>query len=156
MVRLAAAVRVEIDRIGAVVGEAEQALADYPAAEPPRRELRGIGDIVHDAYTGIERIAEKIAGELGGGVPAGPAWHRQLLEDMTLDLPGLRPPVLAPARAQALDELLRFRHLFRNRYGFELEWRRLRPLLERLPAVWRDTRADLERFLGFLDAAGRG
>jgi hypothetical protein len=56
--------------------------------------------------------------------------------------------------ANALEELLRFRHLFGNLYGFELEWPRLRALLRRVPGVWRALRRDLEAFVRFLDAAG--
>lgn len=84
---------------------------------------------MHDFYTEIERIFEKVAPELNGGVPAGPAWHRDLLDSMSLDLPGVRPPVLSGATAAALAEYLRFRHLYRNLYGFELDWARLAPLV---------------------------
>ena len=87
MARLAASIRSELDRLAAVVAEADLALGDFSATTPPMRELRGIGDIVHDFYTGIERIFEKIAPELNGGVPAGSAWHRELLESMALDIP---------------------------------------------------------------------
>jgi len=140
-------------RVASVVAEADLALADFAEATPSRRELRGIGDIVHDFYTGAERMFEKIAPELNGGIPAGPAWHRHLLESMMLDLTNIRPPVITPSTAQALAEFLRFRHLFRNLYGFELEWPRLRALLARLPATWRALESDLRTFLDFLDAA---
>ncbi len=66
LARLAASIRSEIDRLVAVVAEAELALRDFSEITPPLRELRGIGDIVHDFYTGIERIFEKIAPELNG------------------------------------------------------------------------------------------
>lgn len=155
-IRLAALVRQHEELLTRVVGEAEEALADFTDREPPPRELRGIGAVVHDFYTGIERIFESIAPELNGGLPASPSWHRELLETMTLDLPGVRPPVLRRETAQALQEFLRFRHLFRNLYGFELEWPRLRPLLERLPSTWAAVEADLEHFVTFLEAAGEG
>jgi hypothetical protein len=154
-IRLAAALRQERDRISRIVGEATDALADFADREPPLRELRGIGDIVHDFYTGIEHVFERLAPELNGGLPAGSAWHRELLENMTLDLRGVRPPVLGVETARALEEFLRFRHLFRHLYGFELEWPRLRRLLERLPPAWESVDADLERFLEFLDAAAK-
>jgi hypothetical protein len=152
-VRLAAAVRRQREQIARIVGEAEEARADFADEEPPLLELRGIGAVLHDFYTGIEHVFETVAPELNGGLPAGAAWHRELLTNVTLDLPGVRPPVLREETAQALDEYLRFRHLFRNVYGFELEWSRLRSLLERLPAVWGEVEADLERFLAFLDEA---
>jgi HepT-like protein len=106
-----------------------------------------------DAVAGGHRIFEKIAPELNGGVPAGPSWHRELLRNMTLDLPGIRPPVITEETAHLLDEFLRFRDLFRAVYGFELEWPRLRSLLERLPAAWQRFRRDVEEFLHFLDEA---
>jgi len=152
-VRLAAAVRQRRRQVAQVAAEARQALSEFSEDEPPVLELRGMGAILHDFYTGIEHIFETIAPELNGGLPAGESWHRELLTNMTLDLPGVRPPVLREETAHALDEFLRFRHLFRNVYGFELEWPRVRILLERLPAAWREVEADLDRFLAFLDAA---
>lgn len=116
-------------------------------------ELRGIGDVVHDSYTGAERLFEKIAPELNGGVPAGPSWHRELLRNMTLDLVGTRPPVITQETAHLVDEFLCFRRLFRAVYGFELEWSLLRSLLERLPGGWHALHRDVEGFLHFLEAA---
>lgn len=154
MARLAASIRSEMDRITAVVAEAELALGDFSESTPPLRELRGIGDIVHDFYTGMERIFEKIAPELNGGVPAGSAWHRALLENMALDIPTIRPPVVRRETLRILGEYLRFRHLFRNVYGFELEWERLQPLLGRLSAAWVEFQTDILHFLAFLDESG--
>ena len=152
-VRLAAALRRQRLQIAQVVAEAQEALAGFAEREPPLLELRGIGAIIHDFYTGIEHLFETLAPELNGGVPAGAAWHREILSNMTLDLPGVRPPLLAVDTARALEEFLRFRHLFRNLYGFELKWPRLRTLLARLPTAWSAVDADLDRFLTFLDTA---
>lgn len=153
--RLAAMVRLEQTRLAQVVAEAEQALTDFASSTPALRDLRGIGDIVHDFYTGTEQIFERIAPELNGGVPKGTSWHRDLLQSMTLDLPGIRPGLLSAHTAHDLEEFLRFRHLFRNLYGFELEWSRLLPLLKRLSGVWQALHSDLERFLEFLERMAR-
>lgn len=155
-IRLAAAVRQQRELITRVVGEAQEALTDFPDRSPPPREFRGVGAVIHDFYTGVEHLFERIAPELNGGVPAGPSWHRDLLDDMTLDLPGVRPPVLRADTAQRLREFLRFRHLIRNLYGFEIEWPRLRALLEKLPDTWAAVETDLEHFVAFLEAAGEG
>lgn len=153
-VRLAAAIRLELQKLAQVVAEGREALVDFASTPPPMRELRGIGDILHDFYTGAERIFEKIAPELNGGTPAGAAWHRELLENMTLDLPGIRPPVVSRDTAKVLDEFLRFRHLFRNLYGFELDWEKVRPLLERLPLTWNILERELRAFVSFLETVG--
>jgi hypothetical protein len=153
--RVAATIRVEMDALDAVVAEAELALASFSERTPSGLELRGVGAIVHDFYTGAERIFERIAPEINGGIPAGAAWHRELVDSMALDLPGIRPPVIGDATADRLAEFLRFRHLFRNLYGHELEWLRLRPLVTRLPGAWHELQSDLRRFLQFLDAGAR-
>ena len=57
--------------------------------------------------------------------------------------------------ARLLGEFLRFRHLFRNVYGFELEWPRLRGLARRVPRTWRLLKTDIERFLKFLEATAQ-
>jgi hypothetical protein len=141
--------------VAKIVNEAQKALSDFTEQEPPLLALRGIGAILHDFYTGIEHIFETIAPELNGGLPAGEAWHRELLTSMTLDLPCVRPALVRQQTARQLDEFLRFRHLFRNLYGFELEWPRVRSILTRLPAVWSEVETDLDRFLEFLDEAAK-
>ena len=93
-VRLAAAIRQQQQQVEGIVSEAREALADIAQRQPTLLELRGIGAVLHDFYTGIEHVFEKIAPELNGGLPAGPAWRRELLGNMTLDLPGVRPPLL--------------------------------------------------------------
>lgn len=64
--------------------------------------------------------------------------------------------VLDPRLVRQLDEYLRFRHLFRNIYGFDLEWERCRELLSDLPAVWARFEQQLGVFDGFLRALEQG
>ncbi len=147
--RLAALLRAERASLGSVLAEAAAAAG---IEAPAGLVLRGAGDVVHDLYTGTERIMERVADEFDGGPPGGAAWHRELLRSMALDLPGNRPPLFRVTTAQALDEYLRFRLLYRNTYGFELQWTRLQPLLERAEATWTLVHADVSSFLAFLDA----
>lgn len=118
-------------------------------------DLRAIGSILHDFYCGIERIFERIAKELNGGIPEGDDWHRQLLRDMTLDIKGVRPPVISEDLEKMLIEYLRFRHVFRNIYGFSLEWRFMAVLVERLPFTLNTLKKDIEGFSVFLENVSR-
>lgn len=43
-----------------------------------------------------------------------------------------------------LDEYLRFRHLFRKRYGFELEWTSIKRLLKKMPDVYTAIEGDIQ------------
>ena len=146
--RLAAEIENELGRLDQIVEEA----ASAPRDDSPFG-LRGRGSIVHDFYSGIERIFQRIAEELNGGVPQSTQWHRQLMTDMSLPIPELRPAVISAALAEELGDFLRFRHVFRNTYGWELRADRIRPLEDRLPAVKDEFRSQVRDFLSWMTGA---
>ena len=102
-------------------------------------------------YTGIERCLVQISRVLNGGTPDGAEWHRRLLERMgqTTDQ---RPAVLAADTIESLQELLRFRHLVRHLYAYELQPEPVERLRLTAKALWPLVQADLERFRGWLVA----
>lgn len=85
-------------------------------------------------------------------MPTGADWHRDLLQQMTAEIPGLRPVVLSCETAKALDEYLRFCHVVCNIYAFQLDPERVEQLTGRLSLAWITTRSELLRFADELDA----
>lgn len=75
---------------------------------------------LHNLYTAFEayflRVAKFFENNLDGG-----GWHHQLIARMELDIPGIRPALLSADMAEGLDELRRFRHVFRNLYKSKLQ-----------------------------------
>jgi hypothetical protein len=69
----------------------------------------------------------------------------ELLNQMVLDIPGLPTHIISEDTSRMLDEYLRFRHLFRKRYGFELEWKNIQYLLKRLPVVYAAVEKDIKK-----------
>lgn len=106
---------------------------------------------LHNFYTGIERIFEKIAEDINGGAPGSYDWHKRLLKTMSLEIPDVRPPVISKETAKLLHEFLAFRHVVRNIYGFELDSERLSRLVEKSKEVFGGFKQDLQDFLQFLD-----
>ncbi len=149
----------EIGSLDAVAQEARACLNLLRGRKPTLLELRGAGDIVHDFYNVVEHCLERVALEMNSGLPAGSDRHATLLARMPRDQPGVRPTVLRARTRQELDEYLRFRNLFRHRYGFEIEWRKLEPLLTGMEGVHAEVRADLVGFASTLrsmaEVAGR-
>jgi len=94
---------------------------------------RAKGSILHDFYNACERIFELITHRINGGIAVRQQWHKKLLYQMTMNIEGVRLPVISKKLAAELDEYLAFRHLFRNIYGFELESKRLDKLIEKFP-----------------------
>src|SRR3989304_2845782 len=50
---------------------------------------------LHDFYSGLERIFHYIASSVDASIPAGHEWHRELLRQMSLGIPKLRPVILS-------------------------------------------------------------
>ncbi len=129
-------IRVLIDEIPGVIKSKESNIS-----------LRAGGSILHDFYTGAENIFNAIASTIDEKIPSGMSWHTELLNQMTLNIEGLRSPVISKNTARMLEEYLRFRHLFRKRYGFELDWENTKGLLSKLPQVHGALESDLKKAL---------
>ena len=146
--RIAAEIREELKKLDWLYAEWRGV---DPEMEASSLVLRGKGSIFHDFYCGAERIFRRIADDLNGGIPAGDAWHRDLLLDMKLELRGLRPAVLSEETFKLLADFLDFRHKFCNIYGFELDREKLKAIEEKFSLTLEKFRTDAEKFLQFLD-----
>ncbi len=146
VIRLATEIEAEIASIEKLHAEFEQT----PRDSTESFSLRARASILHDFYTGVERIFVRIAEELNGGVPRSEQWYRQLLTDMTLELKSVRPEVISKDCAAELGEFLRFRHLFRNLYGFVLDPNRIIALESRFPDTFQHFKRDIRIFVEWL------
>jgi hypothetical protein len=112
---------------------------------------------LHDFYTGVERAFHQIAAAVDEIVPSGHDWHRELLRQMADEQPGVRPAVISTETHETLEEYLRFRHVVRNLYAFEVDSERLGRLVAGLRPVFHQVRKELDAFVDFLEQiAGSG
>jgi hypothetical protein len=113
-------------------------------------QLIVIAYYVHNLYNAFENIFQNIATTFENSVEESGRWHAQLLERMRLDVTPLRPAVIDEAAYDALDELRRFRHLFRHAYRAQLDPLRLEFVLRKALALKAIYRGQVEQFLAFL------
>ncbi|MFA0782413.1 nucleotidyltransferase family protein [Fervidibacter sacchari] len=145
----------ELKELERIVGKVKKAVSRL--RKPPKEErLIALGKYVHDFYECVERIFERIEKRLEVSIPTGSSWHTHLLRQMEQEIEGKRPAVIDHDLALRLHRYLRFRHLFRHTYGYELVWEELRPLVEGLPEVFNALRTQLESFLAKLKSQGAG
>jgi len=114
-------IKIEIDNLERLNREMKQLLTKIED-KPSFIEVRAAGSILHDFYCGVERILERIALSVDKNLPKGENWHIELLLQMAKPLAEIRDMIITKALLQNLKEYLRFRHLFRHIYGFELKW----------------------------------
>lgn len=108
---------------------------------------RAAGSILHDFYTGVEKVFCDIANKTGKGLPSGEDWHIRLLKSMA-ESKGKRPAVISLDMMERLKEYLGFRHLFRNIYGVQLDWDKLRLLLVKVQeSLWEELKGEFNLFI---------
>ncbi len=112
--------------------------------------LDGVALNLHGFYSGLELIFEKIASSIDGSVPVGANWHRELLNQMSLEVPDIRPAVISTALKEKLEEYRGFRHVVRNVYTHHLSADKMRSLVEKLHTVYADAEKELAAFSKFL------
>ncbi|MBI3763232.1 MAG: hypothetical protein HY260_15405 [Chloroflexi bacterium] len=136
------------DELTALARTAEQneELLKTRADLPTWVELRAMAGLVHEFYTGCERILERIAVQIDGGAPSGAYSHSDLLAQVTADRPSVRPPVLDEALRLRLQDYLDFRHFFRHGYGYTLDWAKMRPLVETMGETLAEFNRQLTQF----------
>ncbi len=111
---------------------------------------------LHGFYSGVERILYDIARAIDQAVPGGPHWHEDLLRQVSVEIPFIRPAVLRRSTRDCLDEYRRFRHVVRNVYTFVFDRARLRELAQSLPDCFEEVSRDLRAFQEFLGRLDRG
>jgi hypothetical protein len=114
----------------------------------------GVALNLHSFYAGLEQIFEDIARTIERSIPSGSNWHKDLLLQISAEVPHVRPPVIQTKTRHCLDEYRSFRHVVRNVYTFNLKSKRLHELVEQLRPCYDTVMADLVQFIDFLKELG--
>ena len=128
---LAAKIEYQLTEIERVIKRTEQAMA-LAKLRPDEQDffLDSVALNLHDFYAGIERLFEGIGKTVDQNIPTDPHWHQSLRKHMQNDMPDVSPAVLTEDSVALLSEFLRFRHIVRNVYAFNLDPERLDHLLQ--------------------------
>jgi hypothetical protein len=119
-------------------------------ADATENELIVLAYYLHNLYVACENIFLRIAEVFENQVDDKAGWHVQLLLRMTLNLMPIRPAVIDGATYKELDELRRFRHLFRSAYQMNIDPQRLQLVLNSAWKLKEQFTAQVEYFLDFV------
>lgn len=143
--KLTEEIKIEIENLERLSGEMQE-LIKRSGEKPDFIETRAAGSILHDFYCGVEKMFERIALQIEGELPKGEDWHTELLLRMSHPIEGRRDALIGQELLEKLKQYLRFRHLFRHIYGFELSWERFRNLALSLAPILGELTDALEKF----------
>lgn len=129
-------------------------LTDYLAKSsesPTAEELDAMALKLHQFYSNVESIFERIATAIDRQSPKGERWHSDLLSAMLVPVADKRPAVINLELWKRLDDLLDFRHFVRHGYSQEMRWDKMSDKVEQLPETFEMLRAELDTFFAALD-----
>jgi len=123
---------------------------DFKKLGPGTASAMVLSQVFTDSYTIMETFFFRVAQFFESSLSAT-EWHKELLEHMRLEVPGVRVAVISDKTFEVCAELLRFRHF--RRYFFELEydWDRIEMVKKKYLQVQLLLFADLDQFFAFLE-----
>ena len=110
-----------------------------------------VGYYLHNLYMAFEHVFERVAEAFENHIADKSQWHAQLLRRMSLDIPDMRPHLIDSQSYECLDELRRFRHVFRSAYTIKLDRDRLQLVIRRARRLQALYPGELMQFRQFLD-----
>ncbi len=105
---------------------------------------------LHGFYSSLERIFERVAMLVDESLPTGANWHQELLNQMSIEVAGLRPAVISTELKESLEDYRGFRHVVRNVYTYHFNPEKLKILVENLQDVSARVNSELSAFAEFL------
>lgn len=133
-------IKFEINQIDKELSEYQKLLKKIKNKDPDKIEKAALATILHSFYTGIEKIFKIIAKEKYGYYPSSKRWHKDLLEMMN-------NKIITEELFNKLIEYLSFRHLYRNSYEFNLNWKEMKGLVINIEKVWAKLKEELKEKL---------
>lgn len=100
----------------------------------------------------MERVFEKISSAIDGSLPQGTNWHQELLNQMALEKPNLRPAVISEKTRKQLDPYRGFRHVVRNVYTYNISPDKMEPLAKGIRLVFKQVEKELTAFSRFIES----
>ncbi len=131
-------VHVEMENIETVLTELEKVKNRF---NKELVVLVGIGGYLQNIYNGIENILKQILLFKNISIPDSPTWHKDLLNL------SVKHKVIKRVTAEKIGKYLFFRHFFTHSYGFLIEERKIKPLMDNALKVCSVFNKEIEDYL---------
>lgn len=144
--KIASQIKFEINQIDKLFEAYQGLFIKCKENEPDIIETTALASVLHSFYNGIEKIFEIIGKKIDKSIPQSKQWHRDLLIQMSKDLPE-RHAVISDKMINILSEYIAFRHFYRHSYSFFISWDELQKLVNSVLDVWQALQEELYIFL---------
>jgi hypothetical protein len=136
----------EISRINNLFDSGKPLLDLCRLKEPDFIESSAAALFLHSFYNGIESIVLMILKNIGEDIPNSFQWHKELFEK-TFERSDKRTIIFRKEYKERFVEYLTFRHFIRHAYGPDIDWKRLKPLINGAEEMWKIIEKDIQQFI---------
>ena len=136
----------KINEIDKLLLEYDLIFKKIKSETPDLFDMTILGSVLHSFYNGLENIFNIIANNIDGSVPTGNKFHQELLHQMA-SKNSMRDEIIDEQMYLKLREYATFRHFYRHAYSFQLNWEKMKSLVENIHVVWKETKQSLEKFI---------
>lgn len=143
-------IREELSEIRRSIQRAKQAWS-LALNEDDSLYLDSVALNLHDFYNGLERIFERIAENIDEIKPEGLNWHQEILRQMAMEIPKVRPAVISQDLREELDKYRAFRHIVRNIYAHNFRIDKIKDLIGNIDKILNKLEENLQIFCEFLE-----
>ena len=150
IMKVAVRIRTELDELEGLLKRIQEGF-EKAKRSGDTLYLDGVALNLHGLYSGLERIFELIAINIDGIRPSGENWHKELLNQISEDLPNVRPAVISESSNLRLNDYRGFRHVVRNVYTVNYDPKKIEKLVVEAPRMFIMVKAELLAFADFLE-----
>ena len=150
LIRLASRIRRELNELEHVLARIEEGWQRAHRSDDDYY-LDGVALNLHGFYSGVERAFSLIAETIDGSVPQGENWHLLLLQQMSAEIPDIRPAVISGSVSKNLNEFRGFRHVVRNVYTYQFDPEKIEKLVDKVPDLFSQLKLEMSAFADFLE-----
>ncbi len=108
-----------------------------------------LSQVFVDFYTCLETFFFRVSQEFENKLIKD-QWHKELLQKMALNIPGVRHQVISETTKNHLLEILLFRHFRRYYFNFNYDWDKLDLIENKYQQVYSPLIGEIQVFIGFL------
>lgn len=121
---------------------------------PTKKDKRSLALMVHDFYSGIERIFKTCISRIDGDLSdleEEPDSHDRIIRRATSDDLSVRPPIVSSEHREILLDLKGFRHIIHHNYSHQLEWQQMKHFVENFNEMYKNLVGDINEFLDTIE-----
>ncbi len=144
---LTAEINYQIIEIDKIIDKIDERKNDFIHDD---RLIESLAYQFHNLYCAFEDLFKIVAKFFENTIEDKSRYHIELLKRRTMDIEGVRPPLINNDFALMLDDFRAFRHFFRHAYSYEIDSKKISLLLEKFEYIKKEYKKNISDFINLL------